>query len=707
MFEVFVAGARAAIVRAQEEARRVGVDRIDDVHLLLAAATQGDVIPDVMRVLDVSPSEVRREISQELPRGHACMAGHIPFTDAAKRVIEQTRQFAHGRGDPEVDVGHLFSVLLEIPVARDVLGCRGVRPELLPRDAFITAAAGRARMRAVLSARQSGRQLTPEDLATAAMTASGPLWWALAGCEVEPRSLLDALATRLPHNRPASVPDYRHYLLPRDVQELAEETGFAQVDTWHVFLAAANASPSVRDALARVGGDIDAVKTVLLAVAGCTGTATGAPPRPMRRRLRRGGQVRRRPVIAEADARTYLAGRPSATARAVRGALLATNENSRANGRRLLTEATASGSRTAALSLLETVSSPAELRHAASAVDQLARQDATVALERGRLHSVVVGSEVEAEQMLRRAHQLGAATAEWVLGWHLAWVPGRSGEAEQLLRSALADGWPCEQPLVSLLLREPSRRDEALELLERGSARGDAACTALLAGHLLRQNVDEPRLIHLLKDANEPMLQAARSLWLVATGGDLNEAEDLARLAATADAASGGPALFDVLTATPGREDEIADRLRVQERRERDLLEGVALHRGQHPGVVANNLAMTLLNGLLVGRDEPVQDLAGEAEHWASRQLLLGPHPACRDTLALALCWQGRFHEALPHAAAARDAEPASQNVAATFAWASYGTGNVSQASAALDVAHGDRFLSVRHVRRIVNGQGR
>ena len=71
MFERFTAGARAIVVQAQENARRLGHGYIGCEHLLLAAASTGEPAGAVLRELGVTPEGVEAEIVRLVGLGQA------------------------------------------------------------------------------------------------------------------------------------------------------------------------------------------------------------------------------------------------------------------------------------------------------------------------------------------------------------------------------------------------------------------------------------------------------------------------------------------------------------------------------------------------------------------------------------------------------------------------------------------------------------
>ncbi len=69
MFERFTGGARQVVVRAQEEARRLGHSYIGGEHLLLAAAGAENQAGAVLRDHGITPERVAAEIVRVIGRG--------------------------------------------------------------------------------------------------------------------------------------------------------------------------------------------------------------------------------------------------------------------------------------------------------------------------------------------------------------------------------------------------------------------------------------------------------------------------------------------------------------------------------------------------------------------------------------------------------------------------------------------------------------
>jgi ATP-dependent Clp protease ATP-binding subunit ClpA len=75
MFERFTDGARNVVVRAQQDARRLGHKYVGCEHLLLAAAEADEPAGAVLRDQGVTPERVEAEILRTIGRGSAGFAG--------------------------------------------------------------------------------------------------------------------------------------------------------------------------------------------------------------------------------------------------------------------------------------------------------------------------------------------------------------------------------------------------------------------------------------------------------------------------------------------------------------------------------------------------------------------------------------------------------------------------------------------------------
>lgn len=129
MFEYFTERAIAAVMRAQEEARRLGHNFVGTEQILLGLIqTKGSIAADVLAEQGVTLDAARVEVEKIIGRGSGFVPAEIPFTPKAKRVFEQafqeSRQFDQRYIAPE----HLLLSLIreEESVAVRVLENLGV-----------------------------------------------------------------------------------------------------------------------------------------------------------------------------------------------------------------------------------------------------------------------------------------------------------------------------------------------------------------------------------------------------------------------------------------------------------------------------------------------------------------------------------------------------------------------------------------------------
>ena len=116
MFRRFTAAAREVVSRAQEEARSLGHDRVGSEHLLLGLL--GDQIELPARALldfDVTLEEARVQVERLFPAGAGALSGELPFSDRAKRALEQALREALEGEDDVIMPEHLLLGLAADP----------------------------------------------------------------------------------------------------------------------------------------------------------------------------------------------------------------------------------------------------------------------------------------------------------------------------------------------------------------------------------------------------------------------------------------------------------------------------------------------------------------------------------------------------------------------------------------------------------------
>jgi ATP-dependent Clp protease ATP-binding subunit ClpA len=172
VFERFTTEARATVVGAQQEARRLGSAHIGTEHLLLglldqdgpttsvlarhgldrdsvaaavAALTGGnDLDADALSTLGIDLDAVRNSVEtafgpgalDQPGRSRRPRSGHVPFTPRAKKVLELSLREALAMGSRSIAAGHIALGLIREGegLAMKVLHDRGVDPQALRAD---------------------------------------------------------------------------------------------------------------------------------------------------------------------------------------------------------------------------------------------------------------------------------------------------------------------------------------------------------------------------------------------------------------------------------------------------------------------------------------------------------------------------------------------------------------------------------------------
>ena len=121
MFERFTDRARRVIVLAQDAAREMGHQQIKPEHLLVAL-TEGDgVAAKAMAQCGVDAAALRTKASALFPsRGPAKKLDKVPFSQEAKRALEQSLRAALGLGHNYIGTEHLFLGVQREAQQRDV-----------------------------------------------------------------------------------------------------------------------------------------------------------------------------------------------------------------------------------------------------------------------------------------------------------------------------------------------------------------------------------------------------------------------------------------------------------------------------------------------------------------------------------------------------------------------------------------------------------
>ena len=119
MFERFTDDARQVVVHAQEEARRLGHDHLGTEHLLLGILRlPGDgIAPGVLDRLGVTLLDVRDHVARTAGTdraGEAGAGGQIPFTEGAKRTLEEALREEQELGHDAIRPEHVLLGLLQV-----------------------------------------------------------------------------------------------------------------------------------------------------------------------------------------------------------------------------------------------------------------------------------------------------------------------------------------------------------------------------------------------------------------------------------------------------------------------------------------------------------------------------------------------------------------------------------------------------------------
>src|SRR3954471_4337982 len=127
-FSRFTPRARAVVVRAQEEARNRGNDRITVGHLVLGLLSEPEAIAArVVVAQGLSLDRVREVAERTLPAPSADpLPALIPFDDAAKAVLEGTFREALRLGHNYIGTEHILLALLDAEDGTGVLAGLGL-----------------------------------------------------------------------------------------------------------------------------------------------------------------------------------------------------------------------------------------------------------------------------------------------------------------------------------------------------------------------------------------------------------------------------------------------------------------------------------------------------------------------------------------------------------------------------------------------------
>lgn len=142
IFERFTAKSMKAVMLAQGESRRVGVDHVGTEMLVVGVLAEGsDVGASALQGLGVELQRARAALQELVGRGAGGQAAEIPFTQGAKQILEDAVRCASSEDSVDVTTAHLLHAIImkeEEPGAKllgHLLGCttpEALRQRMLP-----------------------------------------------------------------------------------------------------------------------------------------------------------------------------------------------------------------------------------------------------------------------------------------------------------------------------------------------------------------------------------------------------------------------------------------------------------------------------------------------------------------------------------------------------------------------------------------------
>ncbi len=165
-FERFSEGARKALSRAQEEAKRLGHSYIDTEHILLGiVADESAIAAKVLTNLGVSLNKVQSAVEFVVGKGVESPSGEISLAPRAKKVIELAVDEARRLNSTYIGSEHLLLGLLggREGVACSVLGSFGITLERAREE---VSRAARREVAHPRTARSASRTPTLDQLGT-------------------------------------------------------------------------------------------------------------------------------------------------------------------------------------------------------------------------------------------------------------------------------------------------------------------------------------------------------------------------------------------------------------------------------------------------------------------------------------------------------------------------------------------------------------
>lgn len=113
MFSHFNDSAIQVVMRAQEEARRLGHNYVGTEQLLLGVFPDNGIAGKMFRNLSITINAARREVEKIVGRGSGFVAVEIPFTPRAKSILIDAIDSARSRGSEMIGAEHILISLLD------------------------------------------------------------------------------------------------------------------------------------------------------------------------------------------------------------------------------------------------------------------------------------------------------------------------------------------------------------------------------------------------------------------------------------------------------------------------------------------------------------------------------------------------------------------------------------------------------------------
>ncbi len=238
MWHRFTDGARRVIFYAQEEAAALGTHLVGTEHLLLAMLRRdGDVVPGLLRSMDVPWEAVRSELLLHVSRGTSQQQFDMALTPSAKRAIDVAHECSSNLQSNYIGSEHLFLgvVLVEDGLAARVLARFGVSADRV-RDLLVETR--NARTRDVPESEQLSsthetdpERLPPHPARIISQTEFGARAWRVIEAAIGYARSLDAGRVEVEHLKMAMMGNVR-------TDGICDpETGLSgdQVDRWRLF----------------------------------------------------------------------------------------------------------------------------------------------------------------------------------------------------------------------------------------------------------------------------------------------------------------------------------------------------------------------------------------------------------------------------------------------------------------------------------------